>query len=321
MILSMLIRALTQNDIPAWLALAHEGDEMVRGILPDIATFYEGFDEYIESKIKQHEAFMATDRMSGKCLGIVAFSQKHNRITFLGVAQDIDFQKTGRKLMEVALNQLDKTKEITVDVLKSEADIFKKERNLYELFGFTASGKTVSEAGVPARQMKRAAMGEKGGYSFHHDYPGYLEWMNEKKCPLCNNEPVWSDHDLIKELKYSSVHASMKAQGRLWGKCVVLCKKHFVELHDMPSKDLIEFMTDVQKTAKALKEVSGAVKINLEQHGNTIPHLHIHLFPRYLDDLYAGKAIDYTKTEPSPYESKAEYDYFIEQMREKLSVS
>jgi diadenosine tetraphosphate (Ap4A) HIT family hydrolase len=79
-------------------------------------------------------------------------------------------------------------------------------------------------------------------------------------------------------------------------------------------------MTDVQLTSNALKEISGAIKINLELHGNTIPHLHVHLFPRYIDDLFAGSAIDITKTEPSPYESPAEFEYFIEQIRLKLST-
>jgi diadenosine tetraphosphate (Ap4A) HIT family hydrolase len=126
---------------------------------------------------------------------------------------------------------------------------------------------------------------------------------------------------MVIELEHSWVEASMlAAQGLLWGKCTVVLKKHFVELHEMPSPDLIGFMTDVQRVAKALKEVSGAVKINLELHGNTIPHLHVHLFPRYLDDLFPGQAIDYTKTTPVPYESKAEFEYFAEQMKFKLGV-
>jgi diadenosine tetraphosphate (Ap4A) HIT family hydrolase len=79
-------------------------------------------------------------------------------------------------------------------------------------------------------------------------------------------------------------------------------------------------MKDVQKVAKALKEISGAVKINIEQHGNTIPHLHFHIFPRYLDDLHAGKPIDYNITKPPVYESAAEYDFFVNEMRRKLSV-
>jgi diadenosine tetraphosphate (Ap4A) HIT family hydrolase/predicted GNAT family N-acyltransferase len=319
----MLIRALTKNDVPAWLALAHESDEIVSGLIPDIATFYKGFDDYMESKIKQHEAFMAADRISGKCLGVVTFSKNNSRITFLAVTKEADFQKIGGKLIEVALNQLDNTREITVNVLKSDAEPIKQERALYERFSFVESDNAIVENGIPAIQMKRPSVAVYRPGSFHHNFANYIDWQDEQKCPICVYGEIGAlDTVVIKELEYSRVEASMlAAQGLLWGKCVVVCKKHYVELHEMPSQDLLGYMTDVQKVARALKEVSGAVKINLEMHGNTKPHLHTHLFPRYLDDLYAGQSIDYSKISPVPYESKAEYDYFVEQMRRKLSVS
>jgi diadenosine tetraphosphate (Ap4A) HIT family hydrolase len=319
----MLIRALTVKDIPAWLALAHEGDEAVRKLVPDISVFYHGFDEYLMDKIKQHEAFIAIDRVSGQSMGTIAFSQKHNRISFIGISKDADFQKVGEKLMKIALNQLDYSKEITASVINSNAEIFKREHVLYERFNFLESGDII-EANVPAIRMTRQASQTKRGYSFHYDYPGYLEWMDAQKCPFCHRDLQYGDlllkdHVLIKELEYSYVLASEKAQGALWGKCHIVSKKHFIELHDVPKADLVDFVHDVQKTTRALKEISGSVKINLEQHGNTIPHLHFHLYPRYLDDLFAGKAIDYNITEPTPYENEAEFQYFIEQMREKLS--
>ncbi|MGD0781022.1 MAG: GNAT family N-acetyltransferase [Dehalococcoidales bacterium] len=151
----MLIRALTEKDIPAWLALAHEGDDIVSGMVPDIATFYKGFDEYMKSKIKQQEAFMVVDKTTDKCLGIVAFSKKHNRITFLGVIIKADYNKVGRELMKVALNQMDITKEITANIFKSNAEMMRKERSLLEDFGFTRTDNTILEAGAPAYQMKR----------------------------------------------------------------------------------------------------------------------------------------------------------------------
>jgi len=55
-------------------------------------------------------------------------------------------------------------------------------------------------------------------------------------------------------------------------------------------------------------------------HANTAAHLHIHLFPRYLDDDFAGAAIDINQQEPAPYESYEEYLWFIEQMKKELGV-
>jgi predicted GNAT family N-acyltransferase len=151
----MLIRAVTMDDRQAWLALAHESDEIIGKLIPDIATFYEGFDDYMDAKIRQNEAFMAEDRISKRCQGIVGFSKKNNRITYLGVSNNNAFQKIGSKLMAVALNQLDNSREISVNVLKSDADPIKKERNLYESLGFTEYDNTIFEAGVPACMMKR----------------------------------------------------------------------------------------------------------------------------------------------------------------------
>jgi predicted GNAT family N-acyltransferase len=167
----MLIKALTQDDIPVWLRLASEGNEAVSKLIPDISVFYDGFDEYMNSKIKHHEAFMAVDIELNRSLGIVAFSQKHNRISFIGISKDADFQEVGGKLMEVALDNLDKSKEITANVLDSGTGIFLKERSLYESFGFEKTPNKVIENGIKAVEMKRP--GQKppispftNGYSF-----------------------------------------------------------------------------------------------------------------------------------------------------------
>ena len=38
--------------------------------------------------------------------------------------------------------------------------------------------------------------------------------------------------------------------------------------------------------ARALAELTGTAKMNYGIHGNVIPHLHLHLWPRYRDDPY-----------------------------------
>ena len=87
----------------------------------------------------------------------------------------------------------------------------------------------------------------------------------------------------------------------------------------MSKEDMANFMEDVQRVARALHKVTGAVKINYEIHGNSIPHLHVHLFPRYIDDDFPSAPIDYRILEPSPYESNEEFDWFVDSMRKLLS--
>jgi len=156
------------------------------------------------------------------------------------------------------------------------------------------------------------------GHSFHYRYPVYEKETNKEFCPCCNNEPMPNGLKDIAELEYTFVTAERIAQGKLFGKCHVLCKKHYVHIYDMTEEDLLGFMTDIQKTAKALQDVTGAIKINYEIHGNTGSHLHCHLFPRYLDDDFPGKGIDIKLIEPSPYESDEEFEWFFNKMQDKL---
>jgi diadenosine tetraphosphate (Ap4A) HIT family hydrolase len=48
--------------------------------------------------------------------------------------------------------------------------------------------------------------------------------------------------------------------------------------------------------AAALNELVQPSKMNYEIHGNSIPHLHLHLFPRFAGDPFQGRPIDGTST-------------------------
>lgn len=151
----MNIRPVTMDDWQIWINLAHEGDKIVKDLISDISIFYEGFDKYMEVKIKQNEAYMATDESTGKCMGIVAFSIRYNRITFFAVSEVFDLEKAGSKLIEFALNKLDCTKEISVNILKGNHEALLKEKELFQRFKFIEYDDSIYEAGVPACMMKR----------------------------------------------------------------------------------------------------------------------------------------------------------------------
>jgi diadenosine tetraphosphate (Ap4A) HIT family hydrolase len=94
--------------------------------------------------------------------------------------------------------------------------------------------------------------------------------------------------------------------------------EHYFHFEDMPKADAAAFMNEVQRVGKALRKVTGAEKINYEMHANSGAHLHIHLFPRYLDDDFPSAPIDYRISEPAPYESYDEFLWFVEQLRREL---
>lgn len=94
-------------------------------------------------------------------------------------------------------------------------------------------------------------------------------------------------------------------------------KIHVIELYELTDNELLGIMKDVALCAKALKKVTNAVKINYEIHGNTAPHLHVHLYPRYMDDPFPGQPIDYRKKRLDIYE-EGEFELFVENMRKEL---
>lgn len=152
------IRTMRLDDLHIWEKFAHDiSDSIVKKLVPDISIFYEGFYSYMDAKIKQNEAYMAVCEATKQCAGIIAFSRKNNRITFFGVSEASDFINIGSKLIDIALGQLDVSKDITANVLRGDCELLLKEKKLYHQYGFVEYDNTIYEAGVPACMMKLPA--------------------------------------------------------------------------------------------------------------------------------------------------------------------
>jgi len=151
--------------------------------------------------------------------------------------------------------------------------------------------------------------------SFHEDLEEWEEYKIKENCPICNEESPPEDEIIIAEFRKSWLLASPDVC--LKGTCCMGLRSHAVEIYDIPDSELLEFMKEVKLVSKALKEVTNAKKINYEIHGNTIPHLHMHLFPRYVDDPFPDGPIDYQRVEPPVYEGD-EFEEFVQELRKKV---
>lgn len=105
-------------------------------------------------------------------------------------------------------------------------------------------------------------------------------------CPICvRREPL----DVVAKLEASWV--TMQEAAPIRGYVCLVSQIHAVELHDLAESTATAYMRDAQKVSKALAGATGAVKLNYEIHGNTIPHLHMHFYPRYRGDQFEGQPI------------------------------
>jgi diadenosine tetraphosphate (Ap4A) HIT family hydrolase len=68
------------------------------------------------------------------------------------------------------------------------------------------------------------------------------------------------------------------------GYCVLLAKRHVMELHAMPRGEAHELLDEILAVGRTLAEVLKPLKLNYECLGNQEPHVHWHIFPRYLND-------------------------------------
>jgi diadenosine tetraphosphate (Ap4A) HIT family hydrolase len=96
--------------------------------------------------------------------------------------------------------------------------------------------------------------------------------------------------DVIAET--NSIWVTAQQDAPLPGYVCVVSKQHVCEPFELSQDAQAAFWVEATKVAAAIANVDDPVKMNYEVHGNTIPHLHLHLFPRHRDDPYVGGPID-----------------------------
>ena len=119
-------------------------------------------------------------------------------------------------------------------------------------------------------------------------------WDELKKpssCPIC---VAGTPRDVLADLGATWVTGGPTAP--LPGYACVVSKHHVIEPFDLSAPDLAAFWDDAMLAARVLNEVFRPAKLNYEIHGNTIPHLHLHLFPRFAGDPFVGGPIDFRQS-------------------------
>ncbi len=104
-------------------------------------------------------------------------------------------------------------------------------------------------------------------------------------CPHCL-EQDGELHGVVAETDLVWVSAWPEAP--LPGYVCVFSKRHVIEPFDLPEAEQAQFFLDCMAVARGVASAVQPVKMNYEVHGNTVPHLHMHLFPRAPGDVYVG---------------------------------
>jgi diadenosine tetraphosphate (Ap4A) HIT family hydrolase len=75
------------------------------------------------------------------------------------------------------------------------------------------------------------------------------------------------------------------------GYCILAYRRHATELFELSLPERGQLIHDVARVAQALRDTCRPLKINYEILGNEVPHVHVHIVPRYAADGCWGRPI------------------------------
>ena len=138
----------TSLDIESWMELV----QSVSWNFPGLET---------EAAIEDHRLtvlrFMGEDRalcvkLDDKVVGVLLISKKHNMICCLAVAPEYRRKGIASALLESALTELDRSRDITVTTFRDNDEKGIAPRALYKQFGFTEE-KLMIENDYPVQRL------------------------------------------------------------------------------------------------------------------------------------------------------------------------
>jgi diadenosine tetraphosphate (Ap4A) HIT family hydrolase len=106
---------------------------------------------------------------------------------------------------------------------------------------------------------------------------------HDPNCPMCKTvaELTRADANLVWQFPHSV--AFVGPWQFYTGYCLLASRDHATELSQLGANRL-PFLNEMAILAEAIEACFTPHKLNCELLGNVVPHLHWHVFPRYVDD-------------------------------------
>jgi diadenosine tetraphosphate (Ap4A) HIT family hydrolase len=94
-------------------------------------------------------------------------------------------------------------------------------------------------------------------------------------CPLCfpKNENIIYQNDFFRVILVDDILGFR-----------VITNKHIKEFSDLSDEEATRLMLAVKKIEKAMIKTLNPDKVNIAMLGNMVPHLHVHIIPRFKND-------------------------------------
>jgi diadenosine tetraphosphate (Ap4A) HIT family hydrolase len=132
---------------------------------------------------------------------------------------------------------------------------------------------------------------DRGAFGLWSDLSAWQQQATPEGCSVCRSvRASGRPEDTLVALEASWVTAPRRAP--LPGYVCQVARRHVVEPYQLPEPEQRAFFAETMGVARAVAEVVRPVRVNYEIHGNSVPHLHQHFYPRYAGDPFVGGPID-----------------------------
>ncbi len=97
------------------------------------------------------------------------------------------------------------------------------------------------------------------------------------------------------------------------GHTLLIPKEQYTWIHDVPDETIATIFIKAKELISAMRESLGCDYVQLGVVGNEVPHFHIHLIPRHLEE-----EAKITSRQHIPYENSEEMTAFAEKIKNGL---
>jgi diadenosine tetraphosphate (Ap4A) HIT family hydrolase len=124
-------------------------------------------------------------------------------------------------------------------------------------------------------------------------------------CPMCEQGRPEETRHGVRFFAGEVSDAYLQREDIQRGYSVVVWRgRHVAEPTELTAEEATAYWLEVVRVGRAIENVLEPVKLNYDLLGNSLPHLHMHLVPRYADDPRPGWPFPFPDEERPPIEEE-----------------
>ncbi|MEP6973436.1 MAG: HIT family protein [Actinomycetota bacterium] len=130
--------------------------------------------------------------------------------------------------------------------------------------------------------------------------PTFYDLRRGVGCPMCDEGRPDATADGVRFFAGEVSDAYLRRPNIQRGLTVLVWRgRHVAEPTELTQEEAGRYWHELLIVGRAIEEVLRPVKLNYNLLGNSLPHLHAHIVPRYEDDPHPGWPFPFPEEEPA----------------------